>query len=251
MYTLRRVLVFAVVLSANLFLSSQARADSFTLHVLNGSVIVHPGVSFGGATYDLSGEGFTLNGGASDGLSSAFCSPCLVGDSLSASLSLSRLRGALQHNGRTHEPNFTSGNGGILQFFAPTLTLQPGSIGSSVTFQTPVQMGSDLIFSYPPFAEADIFRFSVGGQGIATLTYEIFPFPEGPAGQQFVMREFRFDFGEQAAPVPEPTTMLLLGSGLAGLGIRHWKLRKPRLLKRLPDCSGRSVADDRLRCLEE
>jgi hypothetical protein len=224
MSSLRPMFVLAAVLSASLFLSSRARADSFGLTVLNGSVIVRPGVSFGIATYELSGEGFTLSGRASDGVSSAFCAPCPIGDSISASLLLSSLSGALQHNGRTHVPSFTSGNGGILQFFAPPLTIQPGTIGSSVTFRTPVGMQGNLLFAYPPFAEADIFRFSVGGQGLATLTYEIFPFPDGPGGQQLVMREFRFDFGEQVAPIPEPSTLLLLATGLAA-GVR-WHHRK-------------------------
>lgn len=74
-------------------------------------------------------------------------------------------------------------------------------------------LGGDLLYSIdlvinnltPTWLQADFF-------GVDSLTFDT-------AGNHFAMDDFTFN----AAPVPEPSTLLLLGAGIVGLGIYRKK----------------------------
>lgn len=72
-------------------------------------------------------------------------------------------------------------------------------------FSLTLNAGTTYFFIVTGFANTDFGAWSTTASGPGTIT-----------------------IGGQGAPVPEPTTMLLLGSGLAGLGMR---LRRRRALK--------------------
>jgi hypothetical protein len=205
-----------------------ARADTITI---SGGALTAVGI-FGFTSFTLTGEGFEVVGGREPGGvgPAGSCFPCVAGDPINFD---SRFVG-----------EFTLGSGpaivdgvsyaklwytGVLAFDGETMAFPGGS--SSVDLTSPFSLVSEGVlgersflqgYLTDPFANSDppVFRADVTGRGVASATYF-----EGITPGEFFFRQVTYSF-LAPQPVPEPTSLLLVGSGLIGVGVRHWRRRK-------------------------
>jgi hypothetical protein len=220
-----REVVIGSVLSATLLHSSTASSEPITIRT--GTVEGEPGAIFAGAEARLVGmDGFRLSVGAADGVTVfQLCGPCLPGETISLSGRMDRLGGSVEYLGTTHEFSFTRGDGGELLFDAPSFVLPRAAVvPTDFTFKTPFSMSGHAFFVFEPSAR-DV-RFEFAGSGIATLRATVSPFDAAHGGQQYVLHSLRYEFGSTAAPVPEPGTMLLCGSGAVAAVLKARRKRR-------------------------
>ena len=104
-----------------------------------------------------------------------------------------------------------------------SLTVPQGFLGGMLT--APLDFAG-VFLHRPQIGPGETNRFDLLGNSTATLTFApslVFP-------GSFTVEAVRYDFNG-ADPVPEPASMLLLGSGLAGvLAARGRRIRSPGLL---------------------
>jgi hypothetical protein len=224
-----RNVVIGSVLSATLLHSSIASSEPITIR--SGIIEVNPGGIFSGAGVELVGTGgFRLSGAAGDGVTAFLrCGPCLPGETFSLAGRMDRLGGSVNYGGTTHEFSYTRGDWGELLFEAPSFVLPRAAVlPTDFTFKTPFSMSGQAVFVYEPSTRN--VRLGFDGSGIATVRGTVFPFDAAAGGQQYVLESLQYAFGSAAAPVPEPGTMLLFGSGAVAA------LLKTRRKKRASVC---------------
>lgn len=223
---------FAQILSGialTVALGTQAAyADPIT--VATGTVVAQ----MRGGVFALNGDDFSVSGTIPEGFSSPAlfqCEPCSGADRLSLDLnsfaSFQTESGAAQFGTTTYAPTKMFG---VFTFTSPFNAFSSASVdpGSGVSPLEPFTFSGELL-GYPGGSDAaggaPLFYTQLTGSGFARAHFTDL------GGGQFSADDITYEFSAPAAATPEPGSLLLLGSGLAGLARLR---RRGRPLPRKP-----------------
>jgi PEP-CTERM motif len=180
---------------------------------------VSPTYSFVGQDFNVSGQG---NGSGGHSLN---CGTCQVGSTANITVTYAGMAlgsGPATINGISYSNLFYTGT---IQFSSSGIIGPPLDPTSSIiTITSPFTMSGDFsgYLADPNISgpQTPIFSTLLSGQGIAMIQLVGSGMPGNPRSVYSVTYYF------QADPIPEPATLLLLGSGLAGVAARVRKRRQ-------------------------
>ena len=200
-------------LALTLAVAAPARAETI---VLTSGVFNWMGSS-GPASVTMSGSNFSFIGTAASTTGGVF-SPglqcmvpeCMAGTTVDLFTRFvgADLTGTATHNGVTYSPvGSVVANASLDARWSGSLQIPLSFTGGVLT--APFTFAGEFHYNDTPTTGgiADLL-----GGGTATLTFA----PSVPFPGAFNLTSVRYEF-DSAAPVPEPTSMLLIGTGLAGL----------------------------------
>lgn len=209
----RRCNAGPLIIIAGLVIATASAAGAEPIRVVtSGTIATIGGTGSMNGTFSLFGEDFSLTGLATDGIGNAFaCQPCAVGETVNFT---SGWGGDI--SGNTHSVvNGVSRQvwlGGEISLMGGSVVVPPGQ-GSTLILTAPFHLSptSRVIGFADSQRTTPVFDFRIGGSGVATLTAQ-------GNGALYDSGNFTFVFsGSQTAPTPEPGTILLMLTGLAGI----------------------------------
>jgi len=204
-------------------LAVKARAD--TVVITGGGAYQNNG----GHTFDFIGQGFRVSGSGDFGLLPCSVAPCTTSSVITIFDRFSGLSdlksGPATFNGTDYQQLFYSG---AVVFSTDPFILPADSPTGYFTVAVPFTMTGHLdSYLLNPFARDPgpaVFSVDVSGEGIAYL--DLFGF-DTPGGRKFDGYRTRYAF-QSTIPTPEPPTLFLLGTGVAGVAVKGYRRRKRR-----------------------
>jgi hypothetical protein len=188
--------------------------------------------SFTSSNFRFTGEGLSLSAIGGEGFAQSLftdCRPCTdatpIPLSFGSATSAASFRGGAPgtFDGVDYAHTFLTGD---FTFTGPSFSstiLSPANL----TLMAPFSMTA-MVQNYDsnPFTSTQppLFRAALFGSGTATATFTAVPNGDGRGNTLFDVSSLRYEF-EAPAATPEPASLLLIGTGLAGLAARKRLVR--------------------------